>query len=175
MRRLVLLLSLLVICAPLASAEIYRWTDDAGNVVFSDTPRPGAEVIELSEPTILPATPQASDNGNAQARPVARPYETVTITRPENEATLRNTHTVNVAIEINPRLQTQFGHRLQLLFNGQAVAPPAARTTFTLADVDRGAHTLQAVIVTVDGSVLERSQVSQFFVHQPQVMRKQPR
>lgn len=169
MCRSILLFFLLLSCAPLAATEIYRWTDDAGNVIFSDTPRPGAEVIEISEPTILPATPTAPNSGNAQARPVARPYETLTIARPAHESTLRNTRSVNVGIELSPRLQTQFGHRLQLLFNGQSVAPPGTRTTFTLSDVDRGAHTLQAVIVSADGSVLERSEVSQFFVHQPSV------
>tara|TARA_R110002096_G_scaffold14828_2_gene52392 strand:- start:905 stop:1441 length:537 start_codon:yes stop_codon:yes gene_type:complete len=169
MCRLILLLFLTVICAPQVVAEIYRWTDDAGNVIFSDTPRPGAEVVELSEPTIVPAVTPPADPGKAQPRALARPYETLTIARPANDTTLRNTRTVNVGIELSPRLQTQFGHRLQLLFDGESVAPPGARTMFTLSDVDRGAHTLQAEIVTADGTVLERSPVSQFFVHQPSV------
>lgn len=169
MRRLSLLFILILTWAPHVSAEIYRWTDDAGNVIFSDTPRPGAEVVELSEPTIVPAITPPSDRGTAQPRALARPYETLAIARPAHETTLRNTRTVNVGIEISPRLQTQFGHRLQLLFDGQSVAPPAARTTFTLTDVERGAHTLQANVVTAQGEVIEQSPVAQFFVHQPSV------
>lgn len=169
MRRITLLLFLILPWAPHVSAEIYRWTDDAGNVIFSDTPRPGAEVVELSEPTIVPAITPPADPGKAQPRAVARPYETLAIARPAHDTTVRNTRTVNVGIEISPRLQTQFGHRLQLLFDGQSVAPPATQTTFTLTDVNRGAHTLQAEIVTVDGNVIEQSPVSQFFVHQASV------
>lgn len=174
MRRFSLLFVLLLPWTHPAHAEIYRWTDDAGNVIFSDTPRPGAEVVELSEPTIVPAITPPADPGKAQPRAVARPYATLAIARPANETTLRNTRTVNVGIDISPRLQTQFGHRLQLLFDGQAVAPPATRTTFTLSDVDRGAHTLQAEVVTVSGEVLEQSPVSQFFVHQPSVAGQAP-
>lgn len=169
MRRFSLLIFLALLWAPHLSAEIYRWTDDAGNVVFSDTPRPGAEVVELSEPTIVPAITPPADPGNAQARAVARPYETLEIARPAHEATLRNTRMVNVAIALSPRLQTQFGHRLQLRFDGQIVAPAATRTAFTLTDVERGAHSLQAEIVTADGNVLEQSPVSQFFLHQASV------
>jgi len=175
--RLILSLTIIwLVYVPAASAEIYKWTDDAGNVVFSDTPRPGAEVIELSEPTILPAQPTGPGSpSNAVARPVARAYETVEISRPENDSTIRNTDTVNVAITIRPRLQGAYGHRLQLLLDGQAVAPAGTRLSFTLSDVNRGAHTLEAVVVDEQGEAVERSASSQFFIHRASVARKQPR
>jgi hypothetical protein len=47
------LLLLLVLCLPaLASAEIYRWTDAAGQVHFSDRPVPGSARLEV-EPQVI--------------------------------------------------------------------------------------------------------------------------
>lgn len=162
---LFVILFVLGVCGP-AAAEIYRWTDDAGNIVFSDTPKPGAEVVELSEPTIVPGR---SENGpeqtQAQAR-VAKPYDSVTITKPEDESTIRsNVANVDVGVRIVPRLQTEFRHKVQLLFDGQAVGEPSNSLAFSLPNVDRGAHTLQAHIVDENGKIVKRSPGATFFVH----------
>src|SRR5512134_563600 len=66
----------LLLAAPLAAyaAKIYKWTDPQGNVIYSDTPRPGA--IEMEVPTepagIVPVPPQdRAEPGKRAAQPAA--------------------------------------------------------------------------------------------------------
>lgn len=152
-----------------ATAEIFRWKDDDGNVIFSDTPQPGAEKIELGETTIVPATPTTAPSDSAQGEDAARAkaYQRVAIKSPEDGESIRNNAllTLDVTVEVQPPLQTPVGHALQLLFDGVSVGEPGRKLKFTLPDVHRGAHTLQAIVQDADGRVLKRSKISNFFVH----------
>jgi len=158
-----------------AVADIYRWTDDQGNVIYSDTEQPGAEKIELVEPTIIPAFPLATKSGTTKSQTEnlrAKPYESIVITSPADEQTIRNSVAdIKVAISVRPVLQSRFGHRLQLLFDGTEVAKPGQRRNFVLPGVERGAHTLQAVILETSGQVFARSPTTTFFVHKQSVNR----
>jgi hypothetical protein len=171
MRYLFITLVLSSIC-PSVSAEIYRWKDDAGNIVFSDTPRPGAEIVEISEPTIVPAGPTdigprpGPDGG-------ALPYESVTIESPGSEETIReNVANVAVAVASEPLLQTAYGHKLQLFLDGQPFGPPGTSTGYTLPNVDRGSHTLEVAVLAPDGRELKRSAATTFFVHKHSIINR---
>ena len=158
------------------AADIYRWKDSDGNVIYSDTPQPGAEKVTLQETTILPSAPvpKSPDEANTE-KPGPVKYQSVAITRPTDEQTIReNIANVGVAISLQPGLQTGHGHQLQLLFDGQGVEEPGRKTSFTLPAVDRGAHTLQAVILQSNGRVVTRSAISTFFVHKQSVRRGAP-
>lgn len=161
----------LAYCASV-SAEIYRWKDDDGHVVYSDTPQPGAEKVQLSEPTIVPSQPIA--NSAAQKtqvdKPAAKPYESVTITSPPDQETIReNVANISVSVNVQPALQVRYGHQLQLLFDGQQVGKPGRSLKFNLPNVDRGAHTLQGVVLDAKGGALARSPTSTFFVHKTSI------
>ncbi len=49
MRRLIAA-TLLLTALPLAAAEVYRSIDENGNVVYSDRPVPGAELVDVEAP-----------------------------------------------------------------------------------------------------------------------------
>ena len=158
------------------AADIYRWKDSEGNVIYSDTPQPGSEKVTLQETTILPSAPipKSPDESNTE-KPGPVKYESVAITRPTDEQTIReNIANVSVAIRLQPGLQAGHGHKLQLLFDGQGVEEPGRKTSFTLPAVDRGAHTLQAVISESNGRVVTRSAITTFFVHKQSVRRAAP-
>lgn len=169
--RSAVLLSLLVV-AHGAAAEVYRWVDGDGNVIFSDTPQEGAEAVELGETTVVPAIevprePRPGQSGDGSQRAVA--YESVSIASPANEETLRNLPTVDVSVALSPPLQARFGHELQLIVDGQPFAEPGTQTTFSLPEVYRGSHTLQAVVLGPDGEEIARSPQSVFFMHRTSV------
>ncbi len=172
----VILISL--VHSAVAAAEIYRWKDDEGNVIYSDVPQPGAEKVELNEPIILPAQPvpgSSSFSRKRKEKPPAKPYESVSITRPADEQTIRdNIADINVAISVRPALQAGFGHQLQLLFDGQRVGKPGRKMSFVLPGVDRGAHTLEAVILDRNGQVAARSPITTFFVHKISILHRGP-
>ncbi len=177
MRQFCYLLLIALIVSAAEAADIYRWKDSEGNVIYSDTPQPGAEKVTLQETTILPSAPvpESLDESNTEKQGPVK-YQSVAITRPtEDEQTIReNIANVSVAISLQPGLQTGHGHQLQLLFDGQGVEEPGRKTSFTLPAVDRGAHTLQAVILQSNGRVVRRSAISTFFVHKQSVRRGAP-
>ena len=156
------------------AADIYRSKDSAGNVVFSDIAHPGAEKVILGKPTILPSqpVPKSPAASNTKKQPALK-YESLTITSPADAETIRqNVANVNVAISARPGLQAGYGHNLQLLFDGEQVGDPGRKLSFTLAAVDRGSHTLQAVILEANGTVVMRSAITTFFVHKQSVARR---
>jgi hypothetical protein len=167
-----LLLPALLGLLPFAAwaAEIYRWTDADGSVVFSDKPAPGAERIEVGEPTIVPAEPlppAAEETGQIALEEV--PYDEVVIASPPHDATLRDQQEIAVSVASSPPLQSQFGHRVQLFFDGAPYGEPVDTTEFLLQNVDRGSHELAAVIVDGAGRELARSGTSVFHLHKTSI------
>ena len=169
------LVFLLVVCAA-ANADVYRWVDGQGNVIFSDTPQPGAEKVEIKEPTIIAAPKRQPPTQPAEEpEQKAAPYESVLIESPADQETVReNTGKVTVQISLSPALQTEFGHTVQLFVDGKPARQPGQSTSATLADVVRGAHTLQAVVFDKDGLKVEQSKLTTFFMRRHSVQHPSP-
>ena len=162
-------LNILVLAAALsfaAAADVYRSVDSDGNVTYSDQPHEGAKKVEVTEPTIIPSTRSQIKLGPEKKPKQAEPYTSIEIINPANEATLRNVQTVSVSAELVPRLQTSFGHRAQILLDGSPVSEPGRALSVTLNQVDRGAHSLQLIVLDRQGNTVASSPVSQFFLHQ---------
>ncbi|MGF1642878.1 MAG: DUF4124 domain-containing protein [Thiotrichales bacterium] len=171
MRNLLVVALLLLSCA--SHAEIYRWTDKNGNVMFSDQPPPGHKVEKLqitspnlSSRTESPAKPQAE--AGADESPAESPdgggYETLQILSPKADESIRsNTGAIDVSISLSPTLQVELGHRFRILFNGNPVKE--GLSPFVVLDnVDRGTHTVQALVITREGDTLKESPSVQFHV-----------
>ena len=159
----VLFLSVLV--SVTAVAEVYRSVDAEGNVTYSDKPHDGAKKVEVNEPTIIPSTRNQIRLNAGETTKKASPYTTVEIVTPANEETLRNVQSVSVSGLLVPGLQTSFGHRAQLLFDGSPIREPGSSLRATLNEVDRGTHTLQLIVIDTAGTTIARSPVSTFFLH----------
>lgn len=140
-----------------ATAAIYKWTDADGRVHFADRPVPGAEEIRTGPLTTYPAPPPPTPARTTAQPPQAGPaYSEFRISSPANDATIRdNTGSVAVQLSIEPGLRP--GHAIQLLLDGRALEEPLTTTTFTLANLDRGTHTLQAAIVDGNGAIITRT------------------
>ncbi len=165
-----LMMACLVAGAAAAVADVYRWTDESGNVVFSDTPREGAEKIEISEPSSMPA--QRVPRRTTRLSPPQDEfsgYEEVRIAAPANEATVRNVQSISVQVTVRPALRSGDGHRVQLYYDGAPHGAPQAGTTFQVAGLVRGSHELSAAVLDGNGKELVRSAPSVFFVHQHSV------
>ena len=155
---------LAVLCTTV-SADVYRSVDAEGNVTYSDQPHEGAEKLDVKPPTIIPSTPNQIKSAADKTAKQAVPYTTVEIVAPANEETLRNVQSVSVSGQLIPGLQTAFGHRVQILFDGSPIREPGTALRATLNEVERGAHTLQLVVLDRQGTAVARSPVSQFFLH----------
>lgn len=141
-------------------ADIYKFYDENGNVVFADQPGPDAELIEEKElqtiksPRIRTTTKLTDPNAGKKVFL----YEEVKITKPEDGENIRaNDGEVNVDITIKPPLKKKLGHKLVLLLDGEPVTAPGTATAFALGNIDRGQHSLIARVIGKKGETVKSS------------------
>ncbi len=156
--------------AAVASADVWRWVDEDGVVHFSDTPVEGAERIDVSESSrttgarVFTPAPRVAADGEATP-PVEEEfrYESLTVVSPAAEETLWNIEgLLSVSLAVSPGLQT--GHQVRVYFNGEPRMVNS--TSFTLNEVWRGVHNIQAEVLDETGKLMIRSQPNRFYVQQ---------
>jgi hypothetical protein len=169
MRPILALLGLLATAS--ASADVWRWVDENGVVHFSDTPVEGAEQVDVSASArttgarvYRDTTPSAAPGEEQPAgEEEAFRYQSLTITSPAAEETLWNIEgTLSVTLSVSPALQT--GHRVRVYFDGEPRMVNA--TSFTIDEVWRGVHNIQAEVLDETGKLMIRSQPNRFYVQQ---------
>jgi len=160
----------LVCLAGHALAQAYRWVDEDGVVHYSDRPREGAERIELPDNTtttriIIPQGPEPSgDEDGTDADEQA--YESLEIASPGAEETLWNIEgTLEVSLNLRPALKPD--HRVRVYFDGEPRMVNG--TSFTIPEVYRGVHNIQAEVVDEAGQMLIRSRTNRFYVQQTSI------
>ncbi|MGE5027370.1 MAG: DUF4124 domain-containing protein [Betaproteobacteria bacterium] len=147
-----------------AWGQIYRWVDEQGRTVYSDIPKPGAERVELPP---LPAfsPPAQSKPAEKPAEPAARAYTVLAIDQPDNEETIHdNNGMLGVALTLAPPLQTGRDHRIRIFLDGEALPDTQTSTHFSLTEINRGGHTLQAAVVDRSGQPLITSAPVTFYM-----------
>ena len=154
----IFLLILVLLLSVSARADVYRSVDENGNIVYSDKPSADAEKIQIDEIQTIKGdevepfeyTPP-EDRKDKEAR---SSYTLVQITHPQNNQTIRaNAGNISVSINIKPGLRPS--HKIVLYLDGKIVAEGS--TQINLENVERGTHSLNAVIKSSDGSDLNRS------------------
>jgi len=166
-RAIFVLLSLLATAA--VSADVWRWVDDDGVVHFSDTPREGAELVDVSASSRSTGTRLYRDTAPAETdEPVAEAeeafkYQNLSISSPGAEETLWNIEgTLSVSLSLSPGLQS--GHQVRVYFDGDARMVNS--TSFTIDEVYRGVHNIQAEVLDATGRLMIRSANNRFYVQQ---------
>jgi len=166
-RSIFVLLGLLATAA--VSADVWRWVDDDGVVHFSDTPREGAELVDVSASSrstgarVYQSTTPSNTDDPATATEQAFKYESLSISSPGAEETLWNIEgTLSVSLSLSPGLQT--GHQVRVYFNGEPRMVNS--TSFTIDEVYRGVHNLQAEVLDATGRLMIRSTSNRFYVQQ---------
>ena len=162
-----------LLAAASVMAQAYKWVDENGVTHYSDRPREGAEVVELSEYTrttgaqIYRAPPEAAGDPEA-APPEEAPfrYESLSVSAPGAEETLWNIEGVlNVSLALSPGLQS--GHQVRVYFDGQPRM--VSGTSFQIEEVWRGVHNIQAEVIDETGKLMIRSRTNRFYVQQTTV------
>ena len=153
MRYLILLLFMV---SAAVQAEVYKSTNDKGEVIYSDIPSRGAERVKLPDlPTYTPPPVPASTSRADRKSVQDAFYQSFSFRKPGNDETVRNNlGIIMIETRLAPALQTKLGHRIQFYLNGKPAAPLLDRTAITLSNIERGAHTLSASVLDKDGKVL---------------------
>jgi len=161
-----------LLAAAQASAEAYKWVDEDGVTHYSDRPREGADLVELSEyaratgAQIYRATQRAGDATSSAEEAAPFKYEKLSVASPGPEETLWNIEGVlNVSLALSPGLQR--GHQVRVYFDGQPRI--VSGSSFQIEEVWRGVHNIQAEVIDETGKLMIRSQTNRFYVQQSTV------
>ena len=162
----------LALAATSAWAQIYKSTDEEGNVVFTDTPPPdtSTQQVELQRTNTAPPPPDLpratpSENSPEPEDPAA---PQAIITAPANETTIpMGGGNFSVSAHVEPRLDR--GQGLRLTMDGEPQGQPQASGFWDLTNVFRGAHDLVVEVVEADGTVVSSSAPVRVYVMRPSV------
>ena len=158
-----------------AQAEVFRWKDASGRTIYGDNPPEGSQSAPLDLPPLTISdgfkTPQAekpkAENPDAkksdtEQQKKAFKYESFEVTAPQKDEALRaNEGTVSIALTLEPSLQAD--HSIILYLYGKQIAD-GSELNFTLPNLERGTHTVFAVINNADGDIIMNTEVTTFHV-----------
>lgn len=146
---------MLVMLSGPAHAEVYRSVNEQGEVVFSDTKTPGSERVRL------PALPTYTPPPIPDSRPASGPktesdsYTAFSFLKPKNDEIVRNNlGIIQVQLQLSPALDYKNKHRIQYYMDGKRHGQLVDKTAIVLSNIDRGSHTLSAVVYDEDGQEL---------------------
>lgn len=139
-------------------AQIYKTVDDEGNVSFGDQPQKSSEQLDLPKPNTAQAIevlPKSTITTAADTTQGAFNYKSLKITSPADDTGIpHGTGDLSVSISNSPALRKE--DKIRLLLDGKAHSDGSS-SSFQLNDIDRGSHTLQALIIGDSGKVLKKS------------------
>lgn len=159
-----------VVSLTVCAATVYRWVDENGVVHYSDQPHENAEKVHVAAPQTYKPTPVTTPGSQgAPQSQSASAYQSCLVTAPANDATFPNSYSVATAVQVSPSLRN--GDQVALLLDGAQVPNfPRSGGSFTINPIDRGQHTLQAVVRDLNGKVVCQSESVTFTVLQPSVL-----
>jgi hypothetical protein len=152
-----------------AKVEMWMWKDANGVVHYSDVPGPGAVKVDINvskgQPGAAPATPDASASASPAPAREAGTYTSLTIVQPANETSYFEADAVvDVQISSDPSLAD--GDRVYLYLDGRQVGNSGDAQSYSLPSVERGAHSLIAVIFDAQAREKIRSRPVVFYMKQ---------
>jgi hypothetical protein len=161
------LLMFSLIASQAASAGLYKGLDAEGNVVYSDTPFEEAEEFTPPPLSVMDKPKVEPDRkADVEEQPAEFKYLSFDIVSPENNQTIRNEPDVTVTLNLKPGLNSEQGHNVWMLVDGNPVIKKSQSLVFNLGRLERGAHKLQAQIRDKQGKIVVRTRVSVVFIHQ---------
>ncbi|WP_170287473.1 DUF4124 domain-containing protein [Halioglobus maricola] len=175
MKRSTITLLALALASSQAWSQIYKTTDENGNVSFTDTPQPDSntEQVQLQQtnstapPPVIPSytgQPEPADEDETSAGSVP----TAAITSPEPETTIpMGPGNFSVSASAAPGLGK--GQALQLLIDGEPQGEPQVSGFWDLTNVFRGAHDLVVEVVSAEGATLSSSAPVRVYVLRPSI------
>lgn len=167
----------LLIAALPVTAQIYQYTDDRGNRVYTDQPPLDVQAnsFKLNTVNSLPVDVRqpspAALNINRTRKHSSFYSQLQIIGLPTDQAIRANDGSFTVQVEITPNLDKQ--HRLQLVIDGKVYGEASHSTTLLVENLDRGEHRL-VVQVLANDQVLQRSAEHTINVQRMHINRLKP-
>jgi Domain of unknown function (DUF4124) len=150
------------------ATTVYRWVDAQGVVHYSDQPHPNAQKLEIRGAQTFSALPlsgaSSGDDSSQTQSSSAAAYDSCSIAQPADQQMLMNVYQATAVVQTSPALRS--GDEVRLFLDGKQMQGSGPSYTFP---VDRGQHSVQAVIQDSTGQIVCETSSVTFFVHQPSV------
>jgi len=154
--RFILTLLLLGVTAS-AAAAVYKWVQPDGSIIYSDRPptknAAPTDLPEVQEIIIAPTPPLSDESAPIRSQEdQAVNYTNLEITEPANDSTIRdNAGNISIKLAIEPALKE--GDSIAVLLDGKIIGQGHG-TSISLSNVDRGTHTLMAIVKNAQNKTL---------------------
>ena len=138
---------------------MYKIVDEAGRVIYTDTPPAEKSADQLELPTInqLPVSRVAEPEVIPADEVLFAGYSVVDLVAPLNDSLIHfDQQNIIVQLALTPELQV--GHFVQFYLDGAAYGLPLAATSYAIGNLQRGSHTVSARVVTTGGEIVANSQ-----------------
>jgi hypothetical protein len=148
-----LLFLLPALFASAVQAELYKSVNDAGEVVYSDSPSPGARRLRLPDlPTYAPP-PVGTARIPSRAVMPNDFYQSLVFASPASDTTIRDDlGVVHTELRLVPELDDN--HLIQYFLDDKPYGPPIDQLTVTMSNLAPGRHRLSASAVDKLGNIL---------------------
>lgn len=149
-----------------AYSQVYKVVKKDGTVIYTDSPVEGSEEVTFKGSTQNVAKPLAVVKPAPPVEEKKKINYSVSITSPENEATVRNNSgDITITATKEPK---QSPAQFKLVFDGQD-AQLSSNGTFTLTGINRGAHQFQVLLIDNKGKTLASSETRTLYLHRASV------
>lgn len=140
----------LIIVLPCVARDVYKWTSKNGETIYSDIYQPGAEQVSVTVDKPREVQGEQPSAESAQTTASTGAYQTFEIAQPTNDETIRNDEgAVEVGLSLSPTLVP--GHVIHVYVDGNKLKADLTTTQFSLNELNRGTHSLQAKVVDAEG------------------------
>ena len=151
------------------NSTVYKWVGPHGVIHYSDHPHPNAIKLTIEgAQTYAPPPPLPTDLSRRPAPPAnampAHRYRSCAIAYPRERQMLMNVYHTTVVVRTDPALFP--GNKMELYFDGRRM--PGNGPSFSFA-VNRGKHTVSAVVLNGFGQIACETSTVTFYVHQPSI------
>lgn len=156
---------LLLVSLPfLMAADVYKHTADDGTVEYSDKPQQQQDSLELVPLPTIQSTPQVVPQQNQSIAIPTSPVSSMGIylQSPQDDQAVRsNNGELIILVAVSDEISA---HRLNIQLELDQLRLPEQylQTRIRLQGIERGTHTLRAMLVTENGKIIARSERIRF-------------
>jgi len=180
---LILIALALAISVGPTTAQVYKVVDEDGNVTYTDKPpKDGSKPIELAPISVIEAPTyekapekgtEGEDGKEMSLKDLRKQYRDFAIVSPQSEETVWHPEQATT-VAWNVGNQLQEGMQVTISVNGQT-QPSTTERSIPVPGLDRGEHTITAVLKDARNRTIATAEPVVFFVRRPNLYNNRPR
>lgn len=166
------LLLLLILLPLFLAADVYKTEAVDGTVDYSDQPQEQTEKLDLPPiPSIKPpsSTPLQKTWLAKPSVPAVSSHIIGIQTPRDDEGIRSNQGELMITLTLSPEMQPGRQH-IELQLDNRQIKEHFQKTQILLQNIERGSHTLRALLVDEQGRILARSALIRFYLHRHSIL-----